>query len=66
MLCLHGATAGVGEVPDDEKEEQVDEKLSTTEKLIKSVLEDAYAKESMAILEDLAVQQAAVASKKRE
>ena len=52
--------------PDDEQDKSADEQLDATEKLIKSVLEDTYAKESMAILVDLAEQQAAVASKEHE
>jgi carboxyl-terminal processing protease len=63
---LHGATDGVDEDLDDEQEKPVDEELSASEKLIKSVLEDAYAIESMAILVDLASQQAEVASKKND
>lgn len=65
-LNRHGATEGMDEEADDEMKKPVDEELSATEKLIKSVLEDAYAKESMAILGDLAAQQAAVASKKTD
>jgi len=63
---LHGTTNGVDEESEDEQEKQADEELSATEKLIKSVLEDTYAKESMVILVDLAAQQAEVASKKHE
>jgi len=65
-LNRHGATDDMDEEADDELKKPVDEELSATEKLIKSVLEDAYAKESMAILDDLAAQQAAVSSKKHE
>ncbi len=51
------------EEPDKAKAEEPDEQQDPTEKLIESVLKDAYAIESMAILVDLAAQQTKVAGK---
>ena len=63
----HGSTDSESEEePDSEQEKQADDKRSALEKLIESVLKDTYAKESMAILIDLAAQQTEVASKKHE
>jgi len=59
-----------GELVDDEDkkdaEEDEDKDRDPTEKLIESVLEDAYAKEAMAILLDLDKQQKEMASKGAE
>ena len=51
---------------EEAKAEQADEQQDPTEKLIESVLKDVYAKESMAILADLAAQQTEVAGKRSE
>jgi carboxyl-terminal processing protease len=48
---------------EDEQDKEAALQPDSAEKLIESVLKDAYAKESMAILVDLSAQQAAVASK---
>ena len=48
---------------DDESSEEAEDQRDATEKLIESVLKDVYAKESMAILVDLAAQQTEVAGK---
>ena len=62
----HGATLS-GEVDaEDEEKKAVEDKRDATEKLIESVLEDTYAKESMAILADLAAQHTEVAVHKSE
>ncbi len=63
---LHGSTDGGIEEPEDEQEQPVEDKRDATEKLIENVLKDTYAKESMAILADLAALQTEVASKKHE
>jgi len=63
---LHGSADGRIEEPEDEKEQPAEDKRDPTEKLIESVLKDTYAKESMAILADLAALQTEVASKKHE
>ncbi len=57
----HGSVDGVKE--DADKDADSTDKGDPTEKLIKSVLKDAYAKESMAILADMAGQQPAIAGK---
>ncbi len=62
----HGSTDNGDLAPDDEPAEKSDEKLDPVEKLIKSVLNDAYAKESMAILADMAAQRAEIAAKKHD
>ncbi len=48
------------------RREQPEEQRDATEKLIESVLKDAYAKESMAILDDLLTQQTEVAGKEQK
>jgi len=63
---LHGSTDGEIEEPVDELEKPVEDKRGAEEKLRESVLKDTYAKEAMAILVDLAAQQAEIASKKHE
>ncbi len=62
----HGATSGEIDEMDDEEKKQLDDNRDATEKLIESVLEDPYAKESMAILADMAKQQTVVAGKKQK
>ncbi|MCF6238549.1 MAG: carboxy terminal-processing peptidase [Candidatus Marinimicrobia bacterium] len=63
----HGLSGDKKEEGSDEaKAEESDEQQDPTEKLIESVLKDVYAKESMAILVDLAAQQTEVAGKGRE
>ena len=62
----HGSSVGENEEAVEEEKKQADDQRSATEKLIESVLNDNYAKESMAILLDLAAQQAAVVVKKHE
>ena len=57
----HGSVDGIKEDPD--KDSDPADKGDATEKLIKSVLKDAYAKESMAILTDMAAQQPVIAGK---
>jgi carboxyl-terminal processing protease len=71
---LKGMSTSLHDLSDDKKEEgsdeakaeKADEQQDPTEKLIESVLKDVYAKESMAILADLAAQQTEVAGKGRE
>ncbi len=62
----HGSTDGEIEEPVDELEKPAEDKRGAEEKLIESVLKDTYAKEAMAILVDLAAQQAEIASKNHE
>jgi len=57
----HGSVDGIKE--DLDKDSDPADKGDATEKLIKSVLKDAYAKESMAILTDMAAQQPVIAGK---
>jgi carboxyl-terminal processing protease len=57
----HGAPGN--EDDDADKEEDEDDDRTATEKLIETVLEDTYAKESMAILDDMVLQQAKVVAK---
>jgi carboxyl-terminal processing protease len=51
---------------EDEQDEEAALRPDSAEKLIESVLKDAYARESMAILVDLSAQQAAIASKEHK
>ncbi len=62
----HGATSGELNEMDDEEKKQPDDNRDATDILIESVLEDPYAKESMAILVDMAAQQTAIAVKKHK
>jgi carboxyl-terminal processing protease len=57
----HGGTLSGEVAAGDEEKKAVEDKRDATEKLIESVLEDTYAKESMAILADLAAQHTEVA-----
>ena len=59
----HGMANDENEEPVDVPEKKSDDQRDPTEKLIEGVLEDAYAKESMAILADLAAQQTQIAGK---
>ncbi len=71
---LQGMSPSPHDLTDDKKEagsdeakaEESDEQEDPTEKLIEGVLKDVYAKESMAILVDLAAQQTEVTGKGRE
>lgn len=65
-MNTHGSVTGENEEADAEKKKQGEDQQDATEKLIESVLKDAYAKESMAILVDLAAQKTEVAVKKHE
>jgi carboxyl-terminal processing protease len=62
----HGSTSGEIDAMDDEEKKQPDDNRDATEILVESVLEDPYAKESMAILVDMAAQQTVIAGKKHE
>ena len=62
----HGMVDNEEEDSDDAEGEDSEEEQDPTEKLIESVLEDTYAKESMAILSDMAAQQTAVAENKQK
>lgn len=62
----HGATSGDLNEMDDEEKKQPEDNRDATEILIESVLEDPYARESMAILVDMAAQQTVIAGKKHE
>ncbi|MDT8444873.1 MAG: carboxy terminal-processing peptidase, partial [Desulfuromonadales bacterium] len=61
----HGATSSEIDEMDEEKQ-QPDDNRDATEILIETVLKDPYAKESMAILVDMAAQQTVIAGKKHE
>ena len=66
LLSLDASPHGGSVLDEDEDttgEEAEDDKLSPQEKLIADVLKDAYVKESMAILADLAAQHTEVAGK---
>ena len=58
----HGAVDGAKEGPDSDSD-PADAGGDSIEKLVKSVLKDAYAKESMAILNDMVAQQPVIAGK---
>ncbi|RLB62501.1 MAG: tail-specific protease, partial [Deltaproteobacteria bacterium] len=62
----HGMVDNEEEDSDDSEGEDSEEEQDPTEKLIESVLDDTYAKESMAILADMAAQQTAVAENKQK
>ena len=56
----------MGEFRDDVEDEEQDDDRDPTEKLIENVLDDAYVKESMAVLTDMLAMQVEIARKKAE
>lgn len=59
----HGVSDDVFQIDENSEPESVDENRDPTEKLIEAVMDDVYARESMAILLDLAAQKSVVAGK---